>query len=176
MSAVTDKAERKEKKKERGRDRRAPAAPSTPTTHTALLPTMQAFASRLLNAGESDEEASTRYADTSTQPSLLDRARTAAGLQPTRREEVVDAVCPSLTLTQRVYGFGICFGVGCLISLGSMMFFHQLLAGRPAPFAVNCARTRGVALEPHTVALACISHDVMACRRVVQTPLATCSS
>lgn len=172
---MTDKAREKKKKKERGREPES-AGGAVHTNLTALLPTMQAFASRLLNAGESDEEASTRYADTSTQPSLLDRARTAAGLQPTRREEVVDAVCPSLTLTQRVYGFGICFGVGCLISLGSMMFFHQLLAGRPAPFAVNCARTRGVALEPHTVALACISHDVMACRRVVQTPLATCSS
>ena len=90
---------------------------------------------RLLNPGDADEEAA--YQDTSTRPSLLDRARSAAGLQPSRREEVADAVCPNLNFTQRVYGFGICFGVGCLISLGSMLFFRQLLAGNPGPFAVN---------------------------------------
>lgn len=92
-----------------------------------------------------DEEAGSSYTDTSNQPSILQRARTAAGLEPTRREEMADACCPQLTFTQRLYGFGICFGVGCLISLGSMAFFHQLLAGKPAPFAVNY--TLGNSLE-----------------------------
>ena len=86
--------------------------------------------------GDGDEE-STSYQDTSSRPSILDRARAAAGLEPTRSSQVADVVCPSLTFTQRVYGFGICFGIGCLISLGSMLFFHKLLAGQPGPFAVN---------------------------------------
>ena len=84
-----------------------------------------------------EEEQSTSYTDASRQPSLLDRARTAAGLQPTRREEAIETLCPSLTFRQRVYGFGICFGIGCLISLASMTHFHMLLAGKPAPFAVT---------------------------------------
>ena len=46
-------------------------------------------------------------------------------------------MCPRLTAQQRLYGFGICFGIGCLVSLGSMVFFKRLLAGHPAGFAVN---------------------------------------
>ena len=69
--------------------------------------------------------------------SLMDRARGAMGLQPTRRDEMVDSMCPQWTAKQRLYGFGICFGIGCLISLGSMFFFRKLLAGHPTGFAVN---------------------------------------
>ena len=91
---------------------------------------------RLLNPGD-EESGSTAYEDTSVRPSLLDRARAAAGLQPTRREEVADALCPHLSFTHRVWGFGICFGAGFIISMGSMLFFHELLMGKPAPFAIN---------------------------------------
>ena len=84
-----------------------------------------------------NDEGSSSYHDQSSQPSFLDRARTAAGLQPTRREEMIDSYCPQLTWKQRVYGFFICFGVGCLISLGSVMFFNELLAGHPAKFAIS---------------------------------------
>jgi len=86
--------------------------------------------------GDDEEDSSTRY-QSSNEPSILDRARGAVGLQPTRREEIVDAVCPSLTFKQRLWGFGICFGIGCIISLGSMMYFHKLMRGNPAPFAIN---------------------------------------
>ena len=88
--------------------------------------------------GDGDEESSsTAYQDAGAQPSVLERARTAVGLQPTRREQMIEGMCPSMTFQQRLYGFGICFVVGLLISLGSMVFFRQLLAGKPAPFAVN---------------------------------------
>jgi len=69
--------------------------------------------------------------------SFLDSTRRTLGLQPTRRDEVVDSLCPRLTAQQRLYGFFICFGIGCLLSLGSMMFFRRLLAGHPAGFAIN---------------------------------------
>ena len=84
-----------------------------------------------------DEEAQTDYVESSGGPSLLERARTAVGLQPTRREQYADACCPALTYQQRLWGFGICFGVGCLISLSSVLFFRKLLAGNPVPFALN---------------------------------------
>jgi hypothetical protein len=81
-----------------------------------------------------DEEITTSY---TAAPSFLDRARGAVGLQPTRREELVDSCCPRLTFRQRVYGFAICFCLGAALSFLSMMFFRQLLAGDPGPFAVN---------------------------------------
>ena len=42
-------------------------------------------------------------------------------------EVIADTVCPSLTYKQRLWGFAICFSVGLIISLGSMMFFRKLL-------------------------------------------------
>ena len=94
---------------------------------------------------DSDDNGASSYTDTSTQPSLLDRARTAAGLQPTRREEIIDNYCLQLTWKQRLYGFFICFGIGFLVSLGSFMFWTDLLAGRPTKFAINF--TIGNAIE-----------------------------
>jgi ABC-type uncharacterized transport system permease subunit len=81
------------------------------------------------------------------QPSLMERARGAVGLQPTAREEMVDAYCPQFTYKQRLYGFGICWTVGCLISLASMLFLRQLLAGNPIPFSINYTVGNLVALS-----------------------------
>ena len=83
-----------------------------------------------------DDDA-TAYVAADDEPSLLERARGAVGLQPTRREELVDAVCPNMTFKQRLYGFGICFVAGCVVSLSSIMSFSQLLKGHPAPFAIT---------------------------------------
>lgn len=73
----------------------------------------------------------------SAQASLYDRARAAVGLQPTLREEIVHGVCPSLTFKQRLYGFAICFIVGCVVSMSSMLSFSRLVAGNPTPFALK---------------------------------------
>ena len=104
---------------------------------------VSSFFTNLLS--DSDDNGASSYTDTSTQPSLLDRARTAAGLQPTRREEIIDNYCLQLTWKQRLYGFFICFGIGFLVSLGSFMFWTDLLAGRPTKFAINF--TIGNAIE-----------------------------
>ena len=80
-------------------------------------------------------------------PSLFDRARSAVGLQPTRTELAIDSMCPSMTFRQRCYGFGICFVIGCLLSFGSLIFFRQLLAGHPTPFAVNYTLGNVIALS-----------------------------
>ena len=87
--------------------------------------------------GGGDSEEDTPYQSSAAQASFLDGVRGAVGLQPTRREEVIDASCPSLTFKQRLWGFGICFGIGCIVSLGSMLFWHKLLHGNPGPFAIN---------------------------------------
>ena len=97
--------------------------------------TVMSFWARFTGGTDEDEESSTRY-QTQEAPSLLDRARTAVGMQQTRREELVDSVCPSLTYKQCIYGFAICFGIGVLLSLGSMARFSQLMNGNPTPFAL----------------------------------------
>ena len=70
-------------------------------------------------------------------PTLVQRARTVAGMEPTQTEQLVGGVCPSLTFKQRLYGFAICFGVGITISVTSMLSFNQLLGGNPVPFAIK---------------------------------------
>lgn len=90
------------------------------------------FFGRLLSSGDGDEESNYREA-----PSLLERTRTAVGLQPTAREEAINNLCPSLSFKQRVYGFAICFVIGLVISLTSMLSFSQLLKGNPRPFAIK---------------------------------------
>ncbi|KAG8458610.1 hypothetical protein KFE25_008407 [Diacronema lutheri] len=51
---------------------------------------------------------------------------------------VVDAPCvPALSLRQRVLGFAACFVLGSVLSLGSISAFASLLAGNPAPFALQ---------------------------------------
>ena len=96
---------------------------------------MSNFLARLMPTG--GDEDTTPYLSDGGEPSILERARTAVGLQRTRRDEVVETICPNLTFRQRLYGFGICLGIGYLISLGSVVFFHKLVAGNPIPFAVN---------------------------------------
>lgn len=87
----------------------------------------------LLGSGPDEEEP--QYL--SAGPSLYDRARAAVGMPSTRAERAIDNLCPSMTFKQRCYGFGICFLVGCLLSFGSVIYFHQLIHGNPTPFAVN---------------------------------------
>ncbi|ETW09763.1 hypothetical protein H310_00248 [Aphanomyces invadans] len=46
--------------------------------------------------------------------------------------------CPSLRLSykERLLGCGICFVLGMMLSFGSTVRLGQLVAGRPAPFAI----------------------------------------
>ncbi|ETV80486.1 hypothetical protein H257_06757 [Aphanomyces astaci] len=48
------------------------------------------------------------------------------------------ASCPSLRLSykERLLGCGICFFLGMMLSFGSTARLGQLVAGRPAPFAI----------------------------------------
>eukprot|EP00591_Stephanopyxis_turris_P005105 CAMPEP_0195516296 /NCGR_PEP_ID=MMETSP0794_2-20130614/7066_1 /TAXON_ID=515487 /ORGANISM="Stephanopyxis turris, Strain CCMP 815" /LENGTH=121 /DNA_ID=CAMNT_0040644855 /DNA_START=193 /DNA_END=555 /DNA_ORIENTATION=+ len=59
-------------------------------------------------------------------------------------EEMSD-VFPKLTYQQRVIGFGICFGVGYLITFTSFKFFITLVEGKPLPFV--CVYTLGNVLS-----------------------------
>lgn len=56
---------------------------------------------------------------------------------PSRDKDCVDAVCPQLTLKQRLYAFAICFAAGVVLSLTSVFSLTQMLAGNPAPFAIK---------------------------------------
>jgi len=94
--------------------------------------------------GNDDDESAAPM--TSTQPSLYDQARAAVGLQPTMREEIINGVCPTLTFQQRLYGFCICFVVGVVISLSSMMSFSKMIAGNPAPFAIKYSLGNTIAI------------------------------
>ncbi|CAN0164657.1 unnamed protein product [Phaeothamnion confervicola] len=51
-------------------------------------------------------------------------------------EEAVCGFCPTLTYKERLIGFGICFGIGWIITIGSLFRILQLLAGNPVPFVV----------------------------------------
>ena len=46
------------------------------------------------------------------------------------------SLCPSLTLKQRVYGWGICFGIGILLSIASCGMLRNLVRGDVVKFAV----------------------------------------
>ena len=108
----------------------------------------------LLGSGPGDED-EPQYLEAGG-PSLYDRARAAVGMQPTRAERAIDSVCPSMSFKQRCYGFGICFVLGILLSFGSIIYFRKLLAGQPAPFAINytlgnlIARPTGFLVGPKT--------------------------
>ena len=96
--------------------------------------------------GNDEDESTAPMTSTQQQPSLYEQARAAVGLQPTVREEIINTVCPALTFKQRVYGFAICFCIGCVISLSSMLSFHQLLHGNPVPFAIKYSLGNTIAL------------------------------
>ena len=96
--------------------------------------------------GGDEDESTAPMTSTTQQPSLYEQARAAVGLQPTVREEIINTVCPALTFKQRVYGFAICFCIGCVISLSSMFSFHRLLAGHPAQFAIKYSLGNTIAL------------------------------
>ena len=51
-------------------------------------------------------------------------------------EEEVCALCPSMTYTQRLWGFVICLALGFLVSMGSLFRLVQLMEGNPEPFAI----------------------------------------
>ncbi|KAL1515117.1 hypothetical protein AB1Y20_004180 [Prymnesium parvum] len=75
-----------------------------------------------------DEDDSAAPMTTTQPPSLYDQARVAMGLQPTVREELINGMCPTLTFQQRLYGFAICFCVGCVISMTSVLSFANPVA------------------------------------------------
>ena len=45
--------------------------------------------------------------------------------------------CPALTSQQRMMGFGICFGLGVLLSLSALSSIGSIFRGNPTPFAVK---------------------------------------
>jgi len=97
--------------------------------------------------GNDDEESSAPMTSGTTGgQSLYEQARAAVGLQPTLREEIINGICPSLTFKQRLYGFCICFCIGCVISLTSMLSFSKMIAGNPAPFAIKYSLGNIIAL------------------------------
>lgn len=55
----------------------------------------------------------------------------------------IDGIFPSLTLKQRVYGFGACFGIGMLLSF---MSTFSLWSGNLTQFAVIYSFGNAVAL------------------------------
>lgn len=70
-------------------------------------------------------------------PSWLTRARKATGLQKSKREEVIDTVCPSMSFKHRLIAFAVCFGIGGLIALSSMFAWVDLMKGKPTQFAIR---------------------------------------
>ncbi len=73
----------------------------------------------------------------------INKAKSAVGLAKPAEPENTSALdeisefCPQLTYKQRIYGFGVCFGVGYLITLLSFSFFDELRDnGNPVPFVV----------------------------------------
>jgi len=108
------------------------------TSNTRWEGMMSKVSSLLHNEGGGDEEAAV-LPETSSTPSLLERARDAAGLRPSVREELIESACPKLSFKQRLYGFLICFTIGLVITISSMFSysFTRLLTGDPEPFAIR---------------------------------------
>ena len=52
-----------------------------------------------------------------------------------RNEDENDSIFPSLSLKERLIGFGICFGLGLLFQFMSMGSIVGVLLGRPNKFA-----------------------------------------
>ena len=104
---------------------------------------LSSFVSPLVPAEESDEGSSSEQWNASaegssgTAGSWLERARSAAGLEPSPREECIDMLCPKMTFKQRLYAFGTCFVAGLLLSLSSMFAWTDLMLGHPTKFAVR---------------------------------------
>lgn len=64
-------------------------------------------------------------------------AKSAVGLQTEKSQvEELAEICPNLTWNQRIWGFGICFLLGYLITFMSFNFFARLIDGDPAPFVI----------------------------------------
>ena len=45
-------------------------------------------------------------------------------------------LCPSLTFTQKLMGFGICIAIGIVLDILAWLSFHKLVQGHPATFAI----------------------------------------
>lgn len=51
--------------------------------------------------------------------------------------QVQDCEClPSMSWEDRLWGFGICFGIGCLLSIMSSFMVPAIFTGHPAKFAL----------------------------------------
>ena len=91
---------------------------------------------RFFGGKDDEDESSAHLAE---QPSLIDRAAVAVGLQPepSVREAAISGMCPDMTFKQRLYGFATCWVIGVVICVSSMMSFSKLVSGNPVPFAVK---------------------------------------
>lgn len=58
------------------------------------------------------------------------------GLRSNQDDESLSSLCPELSYTERLIGFGACMLMASLITLSSFGSFSQLLVGRPLRFAV----------------------------------------
>lgn len=58
-----------------------------------------------------------------------------AGLLGIQQDDAASAICPQLTYRQRLYGFGICFGIGFLIEICSFGMLTALFTGRAGRYA-----------------------------------------
>eukprot|EP00919_Chromeraceae_sp_WS-2016_P077909 GHVR01184299.1.p1 GENE.GHVR01184299.1~~GHVR01184299.1.p1 ORF type:complete len:212 (-),score=33.20 GHVR01184299.1:138-773(-) len=52
-------------------------------------------------------------------------------------DNTTNDICPTLSWQQRLTGFFLCFGVGVLMSLLSLLSFGDMIAGYPAAFAIR---------------------------------------
>ncbi|CAM9135672.1 unnamed protein product [Choristocarpus tenellus] len=74
--------------------------------------------------------------------SMKESSRRLLGQEPEEKtamqemEEAVCGVCPSMTLKQRIAGFGFCLTIGFLLTFGSTFRIVKLLMGNPEPFVV----------------------------------------
>lgn len=57
------------------------------------------------------------------------------GLQP-EDEDYLSTLCPDLSYSERIIGFGACMLMGALITLSSFGSFSELILGQPLRFAV----------------------------------------
>ena len=57
------------------------------------------------------------------------------GLNP-EDEDYMSSLCPDLSYSERLIGFGACLLMGSLIALSSFGSFSELVAGQPLSFAV----------------------------------------
>ena len=116
-----------------------------PDAKAAPPPASRGLFSRLFGSAEHQKgaEAETEPLMGEPRPSAWDaiRARVAPPPPPPGRCHCLCRRLPALSYRQRLMGFGICLGIGLMLSLTSFMSFSELLLGNPFPFA--CKYTLG---------------------------------